>query len=254
MLIFNCTKAAADFFTSIRKGKKISPMSPTPKLAITEEPILHDHQHWHWMVHVTKFGHRNVLLAIDSDSRFCMLFWGLRKGNIENFLEQFHERFSLHIIAVINMGGQNEKILETSMKIFLENHHEYAFVQRGDRSVQAHINDALMNLQYEQHRWEDDVPTEEELFISDLRHNDTLRKRKQDKDYILPTEVLFSTWLSRYANLDEKAIEQTIKQYRQINNQLWRFPFDIDLDDLNFNDIEAVIAEALSDSVLSFED
>ncbi|HAU1129612.1 TPA: hypothetical protein JBI08_04650, partial [Legionella pneumophila] len=79
MLIFNCTKAAADFFTSIRKGKKTSPMSPTPKVALTEEPILHDHQHWHWMIHVTKLGNRNVLLAMDTDSRFCMLFWGLRK-------------------------------------------------------------------------------------------------------------------------------------------------------------------------------
>ncbi|KTC94071.1 DUF6933 domain-containing protein [Legionella erythra] len=253
MLIFNCTKAAADFFTSIRKGKKTSPMSPTPKLALTEEPILHDQQQWHWMVHVTKLGHKNVLLAMDSDSRFCMLFWRLRKGNIENFLEQFHERFGLHIIAVINMGGLDETMLETSMKTFLENHHEYAFVQRGDRSVQAHINDALMNLQYEHHRWEDDDPTEEELFISDLRHNDTPRKRKQDKDYIFPTEILFSTWLSRYANLDEQIIDHTISQYRQANSQLWRFPFDIDIDDLNFDEIEAGIAKA-PDNVISFAD
>ena len=57
MLIFNCTKAAAEFFTSTRKGKKISPISPTPKIELAKEPILHDHQRWHWMVHVTKFGH-----------------------------------------------------------------------------------------------------------------------------------------------------------------------------------------------------
>ncbi|MBX9703083.1 MAG: hypothetical protein K2X39_02910, partial [Silvanigrellaceae bacterium] len=90
MLIFNCTKAAADFFTTTRKGKKISPLSPAPKIGLSEEPILHDHHRWHWMVHVTKFGHKNVLLAMDTESRFCMIFWGLRKGNIQNFLEQFH--------------------------------------------------------------------------------------------------------------------------------------------------------------------
>ncbi len=254
MLIFNCTKAAADFFTSIRKGTKTSPMSPTPKLALTEEPILHDHQHWHWMIHVTKLGHKKVLLAMDTDSRFCMLFWGLRKGNIQNFLEQFHERFSLHIIAVINMGGQDETMLETTMIAFLKSHHEYAFVQRGDRSVQAHINDVFIGLPYEQYRWEDDVPTEEELFVSDFRNNDTPRKRKQDKDYIYPTEILFSAWLSHYANLDEQTIKHTINQYQQTKKDLWRSQFDIDIDNLNFDDIEAVIAEALSNNVLSFED
>nr|WP_156812445.1 hypothetical protein [Legionella tunisiensis] len=181
---------------------------------------------------------------------------GIKKGNIQQFLEQFHDRFSLHIVAVINMGGQDETLLKTSMESFLENHQEYAFIPRGDRSVQAHINDALMNLQYEQHRWEDDVPTEEELFISDLRHNDTPRKRKQDKDYIFPTEILFSTWLSRYAHLDEQAIEQTINQYRQTNSQLWRFQFDTELDinGLNFDEDEPDIAEAFSDGILSLND
>lgn len=199
------------------------------------------------MVHVKKFGHKNVLLAMDSDSRFCMLFWRLRKGNIINFIEQFYERFGLHVIAFFNMGGLGETMFEKDMNTFLKNHHEYAFTQRGDRSVQAHINDALMSLEYEQYRWEDDDPTEEELFISDLRNNDAPRKRKQDKDYIFPTEILFNTWLSRYANLDQKTIEHTISQYRQANSQLWRFPFnidfDIDIEDLNLDEILAGIAD-----------
>ncbi len=76
MLFFNCNKAAADFFTSIRKGKKTSPILPQPKISLTEEPNLHDQQSWHWMVHATKLGHRNVLMAMDTDSRFCMLFGG----------------------------------------------------------------------------------------------------------------------------------------------------------------------------------
>ena len=140
------------------------------------------------------------------------------------------------------MGGLDETMFETSMKIFLENHPEYAFVQRGDRSVQGHINDIFMHLQYEQDRWEDDVPTEEELFISDLGHNNYFRKRKQDKDYIYPSHELIKTWLSRYANLDEQTIEHTISQYQQTNRQLSSFPFDIDLDNLNFDEIQSEIA------------
>ncbi|RUR14899.1 hypothetical protein ELY21_15265 [Legionella sp. km535] len=254
MLIFNCTKAAADFFASIRKGKKLSPMSPTSKLALTEEPILHDHQHWHWMIHVTKLGHKNVLLAIDTDSRFCMLFWGLRKGNIQGFLEQFHKRFSFHIIALMNMSKQDATMFETAMKAFIESHHDCSFTQRGDRSVQAHINDVFMRLPYEQYRWEDDVPTEEELFTSDFRNNDTPRKRKQDKDYLFPTEMLLSAWLTQYANLNEQTVKHTISQYQQTKKDLWRSQFDIDIDNLNFDDLEALIAEELSNNILSFED
>jgi hypothetical protein len=115
MLIFNCTKAASNFFTTIRNGKKLSLMSPSPKKELNEEPILHNDQHWHWMIHVKKFGHRNVLMAMDTDSRFCMVFWGLRKGNIQNFLEQFHDRLSIHVSTVVSMGGQDETILKTSL-------------------------------------------------------------------------------------------------------------------------------------------
>jgi hypothetical protein len=111
-----------------------------------------------------------------------------------------------------------------------------------------------MCIQYDQYRWEGDIPTEEEIFINDLRHNDTPRKRKQDKDYIFPTEIMFSTWLSRYANLEKSTIEQTINKYRKENGKLWRFPFDLDTEDLNFTPIEKAITEAASDNVLFFGD
>lgn len=253
MLIFNCTEAATDFFTTTQNGNKTSPMSPKPGIGLAKESTLHDAQRWHWMIHVKKFNRKNVLLVMDSDSRFCMVFWGLRKGDLQGFLEQFHERFALHIIAALNMGGQDESMFEKSMKTFLETHHEYAFVQRGDRSTQAHIKDAFMHLQYQQYRWEEDVPNDEELFVSDLRLNDTPRKRKQDKDYIFPTEVFFTIWLDRYANLNKKTITDTINQYRQKNSQLWRFSLDFGMDDLDFDEIETEIVETPSDNVISFE-
>lgn len=262
MITFNCTKAAADFFTSIRKGKKISPMSATPALAIADEAVLHDCHQWHWMIHVTKIGHKNALLAIDTDSCFCMLFWGLKKGGAQSFLEHFFARFSLHIAAVSEAGGLEEAVLEQGMKKFGERHnHQCKFVQRGHRSVQGHINDVFMGLPYEQYRWEDNVPTEEELFICDLRHNDAPRKRKQDKDYIFPAEELLRTWLSSYANLDTQAIESTILGYRHKTRELlMNSPFDllddIDLDEINFDEIIAEIANtfSISDNILSFND
>lgn len=173
---------------------------------------------------------------MDTDSRFCMAFWGLRKGNIENFLKQFHHRLALHIISFINMSGQDEAIFEKCMTFSLENHNEYAFVQRGDRSVQAHINDAFMSLQYEPYQWEYDIPTEDELLIGDLKRNDTPRKRKQDKDYLCTNEVYFQTWLFNYATLSKQDIKRAINQYQQKIKELWGFPFDMDVDALYFDE------------------
>lgn len=247
MFIFNCTKSAADFFTSIHKGNKKSPLLPKPKIGLSEEPILHDRKHWHWMVHVSTVGRRKVLLAIDTDSRFSMNFWGLRKGKVENFLEQFHHRLNLHLFSVMKMAEQDEATIEKSMKIFFEDHCKCAFTLRGDRSVQGHINDIFIGLEYEQYRWEEDVPTEEELFISDFRHNDTPRKRKQDKDYRFPTKELFHTWLSLYTTLDTETMKQAINQYQQMNRELlWDFPFgtDFNFEDL---DIDEIIKAAQND-------
>ncbi|KTC72557.1 hypothetical protein Lbir_1332 [Legionella birminghamensis] len=107
------------------------------------------------------------MLAIDTDSRFYMLFWGLRKGNIQNFHKQFLEKFSRHMTALTNMAEQDETVLAITMSLFFNHHLEYKFVQRGDRSVQAHINDVFFSLQYIHYSFVDDVPTEEELLFID---------------------------------------------------------------------------------------
>ena len=36
MLVFNCTKAAVDFFTVTRKGEKVSDLEPAPHKSIAE--------------------------------------------------------------------------------------------------------------------------------------------------------------------------------------------------------------------------
>lgn len=48
-------------------------MSASPEKDLADESVLHDHQQWHWMIHVKKFGHRNVLLAMDSVLPFLQL-------------------------------------------------------------------------------------------------------------------------------------------------------------------------------------
>ena len=94
MLIFNCTKAAADFFTSTKKGEKSSPIEPAPYKTIAESIAMADvstdseHQ-WHWLIHAKKVKRKNVLIVMDYQSRFAITLTGLKKGNEFPFLKLF---------------------------------------------------------------------------------------------------------------------------------------------------------------------
>ena len=97
MLVFNCTRAAAEFFTVTRKGAKISPVAPAPEktiadslqvsttgaaaLAKTVDSQVQDGKQWHWLVHAIKVKRKNVLILMDYESRFAMTFTGLKKGD-----------------------------------------------------------------------------------------------------------------------------------------------------------------------------
>lgn len=63
MLVFNCTKAASDFFTVSRRGQKLTPIEGKPTESISEagtalEPISQ------WLVHVIKVQRKNVIVAM----------------------------------------------------------------------------------------------------------------------------------------------------------------------------------------------
>lgn len=225
MLIFNCTKATVDFFTVTRRRKKISLMSPSPEKMISDLNTLHDNEQWHWMIHTVKLNRKNVLVAMDTDTRFFMLFWGLRKGDVNGFIEQFHIRMVMHINLLMKIGDICQSTIDNSLTNYLEHHSKIAFVQRGDRSVQAHINDVTAILGYEYDLW-NRMPNEEDIFQFDLRHNEILRKRKQDKDYIFPNYEFFHSWLVHYAHMEKLVLERTVDQYNNARSELRRLKYD----------------------------
>ncbi|GAA3529790.1 DUF6933 domain-containing protein [Zobellella aerophila] len=98
MLIFNCTKAAAQLFSCIRKGVNRSPVEapPGPLFAEDHRRLTNHHgQQPHlsqWLVHAIKVQGQNCLIAMELNSRYCMTFTGLRKGDSETFVSLFIER------------------------------------------------------------------------------------------------------------------------------------------------------------------
>lgn len=206
MLIFNCTKASAEFFTSTKKGKKQSAISSTNE-NITDEPD--EQPHWQWLVHAIKEKDKNILIVMDYQSRFSITLPNLKKGDGTYFVNNFEQQLITHanqMMAAINTDLQTIKL---SLEHYHQKHNSHIFFQRGDRSIQAHINDVAWHFCdwiYE----EGAIPTGNNLINFDYFANQMLRKRKGDKDYFIPQHQFLSAWLKNYAKYSAAKINKYI--------------------------------------------
>ncbi|MBL4761450.1 MAG: hypothetical protein JKY93_01970 [Gammaproteobacteria bacterium] len=198
MLILNCTKAAADFFSTTKKGKKISPLEQAPKQTIADSmDESNDPLQWQWLVHAIKVKGKNVLVAMDYQTRFSITLSALKKGDDASFLNSFEHHLTVHIHEMMTSVNADSQAINTSLERYRHQHHSRAFYLRGDRSVQAHINDVAWHFR----RWADDfgdVPTGVDLIGIDAFVNQLLRKRKAEKDYFYPQREFLHAWLIHY--------------------------------------------------------
>ncbi|CAG35248.1 unknown protein [Desulfotalea psychrophila LSv54] len=199
MLIFNCTKAAADFFTLTRKGEKVSPLSAPPKKAIDDlgsgNEIISP-----WQLHVVSVKRRKVLFAMHIMTRYCMLFTGLKKGDVAGFLSLFCERLlnSMGFLAE-GIDGCDEFLSRSIFDKFLEKNSEYYFCQRSDNSVLAHLRDAKWLFENQLDHVGYFPNNMEEAAGFDEQANDTPRRSKGHKHHFFPDEEMLISWVNRYS-------------------------------------------------------
>lgn len=194
MLILNCTKAAADFFSTTQKGKKISRLEPAPKQTIAES---NDPAQWQWLVHAIKVKGKNVLIAMDYQTRFSITLSALKKGDDGSFMNNFEHHLTVHVHEMMTAINADSQAIDASLERYRHQYNRCAFYLRGDRSVQAHVNDVVWHFR----RWVDDcgdIPTEVDLISFDVFANQLLRKRNSEKDYFTPQDEFFHAWLRHY--------------------------------------------------------
>ncbi|EOG1048699.1 hypothetical protein ACK24S_003600 [Vibrio fluvialis] len=243
MLMFNCTKTAAEFFTVTRLGKKLSPLepSPTPKAGDTQ----HDNQPVSaWLVHAIKVQRKNVLIAMHMQTRYAMVFTGLRKGDWAEFFNQWLER----LFNNMQFFGEefelcDEASFHTMFNQFIRLHPKPYFCQRGDRSVQSHINDVAWHFEYRVHQVGSLPDGQEQCASFDEWVNDMIRSTKTQKDYFHPDEEMFLLWMGHYGDLDSSE-EPLIRQYFQ---SLRRQMFSDLSEDENMAELENSMNAALND-------
>ncbi len=222
MLIFNCTKAAADFFTSRNKGKKITPIKEAPHKTIAESIIAHrtmqiaksDNgvKEWHWQVHATKVKQLTVLVVMDFETRLSITLCALKKGDVNDFVETFLQQLQQYVSQVMGMVSSDPNLLRVGLEHFNNKHAQFTFHQRGDRSVQSHLNDVIANFEaavaeagYS--------PSSSDLLEFDLCMSKILRKCKSEKDYFYPQYLFLKNWIIQQAKLDPIMTEQIVNNF-----------------------------------------
>ncbi len=198
MLLFHCTNDAAETLSSTRQGKKHSWVDNTP--------LPDDAQPWGWQLHAVKIARQNVLVAMQTETRFAMVFWGLKKGDGEALLHLFYQRLANHLLWLAeDTGVLSEADCQTMLDRLLQQHADFRFHAGSDRSVQSHINDVV-------HHCRDAVAdngclpdNREEAAGFDEFLNEGIRSVKGGA-YFQPAEALLCACLRDFAGMDEAGI------------------------------------------------
>ncbi len=223
MLVFNCTKAAADFFTVKRNGKKVSPLETPltdsvsgsdPVSAFSPQPPISA-----WLVHAINIQRKKVLIAMHVETRYSMVFVGIQKGDWAEFTNQLLER----LFNNMQFFGEefelcDEESFEEMFNEFIKLHPKPIFCQRGDRSVQSHINDVAWQFEDRVYQVGSLPDGHEESASFDEWINGLIRSTKQKKEHFHPDEEMFIDWMQTYCELgdnEDKLIRQLFGSLRR---------------------------------------
>lgn len=217
MLVFNCTKAAAEFFTVTRQGKKCSDLEPAPHKTIAEsvetpvfpediDPQENGRFQWQWVVHCVSIKRKKYLMVMDYQSRFCITLLAGKKGDIYDFLNTFEPMLKACFHSAASEQGTDETEIAHCLDHYDREVKSCAFHARSDRSVQAHLNDVLWHL--ERHCYEDGMLLDDvDLLGFNLFANQFPRNSKHKKSSFFPNEELVMQW--RKWSLENEPMEMS---------------------------------------------
>lgn len=204
MFVFNCTKAAADFFTVTHQGKKVSSLEPAPHKTIAESietPIFPSDVEadqnggfqWQWVIHCVSIKRKKYLMVMDYHSRFCITLLAGKKGDIYSFLNTFDPMLKACFHCLAEQKGIDAVEIEQCLDHYDKEVNDCAFHPRSDRSVQVHLNDVHWHL--ERHCYEDGMLLEDvDLLGFNLFAGQFPRNSKHKKSHFFPNDEFVRQW------------------------------------------------------------
>jgi len=212
MLSFNCTQVAGDFFSRVHKGKKITPVQKPPTQERQGDDLYADpHQ---WLVHAATVQRKHVLLAIHLKTRYCMLFFDMKKADADGFVRTFINRW---MTGVLDLALKSDVLDFVDPSVpeqqFVSLVESYCLQQRGDRSAQTQINEILRNFEMDAEGVDLAAMCWSALHY-DARINHTPRSLKDVKGLYWPDEEMLIHWLVTVGGLDPAGAALAREKYR----------------------------------------
>lgn len=212
MQTFNCSQPACDFFSRVNKGKKITPVQPPP--ASPEGADLHSDPH-QWLVHAATVKRKHVLVAIHFQTRYCMLFFDMKKADAEGFAQVFYERWMSGMLDLALKCGILDWVNPQALEQLPANQ-SWCLVQRGDRSGQTTLNEILRFFKWDAEDF-DFVKQPWSALRYDAGINRTPRGIKGQKNgYVFPDEEMLIHWLITAGGVDVAQARQSREIYRKL--------------------------------------
>jgi hypothetical protein len=158
--------------------------------ALPEEP-----KAWHWHVHRFALFRKRCIIAMEEESRYAMLFLGLKKKDLARFDRVFAKRLLLEARWLCALDAKQDQRLTAVIESQVQ---PVSFSVGMNRSVQSHIRQAIEEAEIHVAYHLEAVPESlDEILGLGLYLNKTIRKRKQDRDYFVPMERWRDALLTR---------------------------------------------------------
>ncbi|MGL5996204.1 MAG: DUF6933 domain-containing protein [Pseudomonas proteolytica] len=216
MLTFNCTQATCKFFSRKDNGKQISRVQTAPSPDWRTDADHHRHSSAQWQLHTVKIKRKFVLLAMHMETRFAMVFVGIKQNDLHDFIHSFVERWLNEMIRLgMQLGFLSEAELPLVSERFLQQHLQFELVQRSDRSVQGHMNQNLAHLEDLAAEVGALPANEHEATGFDKWVNGHLRSIGGCPGYFYPDEEMLQYWWAHFGPTQRTTSEQITKACQQ---------------------------------------
>ena len=206
MIVFNCSQAFAEFIEPRKSGPAPLVGAPAAKhpgddapqlIDVDGQPPRHIEQ---WLVHCLRLRRKTCVLVMDIDTRYAMVFVGLRRGDPEGFLNAFATRLMNEMALAADEIGMLADF-EMALTAFLERHARFSFVKRSERSTLAHLTQAAWDVELYAEDAGHLPESHEECAAIDARINDTPRRAKGRPGWFYAQQEMLCAWLRAYGGL-----------------------------------------------------
>nr|CAA6811688.1 MAG: Unknown protein [uncultured Thiotrichaceae bacterium] len=218
MLIFNCTKAALGFFTVTRNGKKQTIVEAPPSKDMSEDALHLKYikglpaKPQQWLLHAITLKGKHCLIAIEVDTRLCIIAPSVEKADVVSFLGRFMEALVSEVGGRgLGYGIWDDAAADVILERCFDHLDEIQFFKRYDRSVQTQMTEVARLLSYKVDD-DPDVLTDEAILQSYMKYtNDTRRKSQAfpDKNSIFPIEEMLIYWQREYQGANPQQLTNT---------------------------------------------